>query len=36
LRYPRISLAELHERLPEVTAFLRSAGEHGKDVVVDD
>jgi hypothetical protein len=36
LRYPRISLAELHERLPEVAAFLRSAGEHGKDVVVDD
>lgn len=36
LRYPRISLAELYERLPEVAAFLRSAGEHGEDVVVDD
>ena len=36
LRYPRISLPELYERLPEVAAFLRRAGERGQDVVVDD
>jgi len=36
LRYPRISLYELRQRSPEVAAFLRSAGERGKDVVIDD
>ena len=36
LRYPRISLYELRQRLPEVAAFLRRAGERGEDVLVDD
>jgi hypothetical protein len=36
LRYPRISLYELNERLPEVAAFLRRAAENGNTVLVDD
>ena len=36
LQYPRMSLPEFCERLPEVAAFLRRAGERGEDVLVDD
>ena len=35
LCYPRISLPELVERLPEVAAFLRRASESGGNVVLD-
>lgn len=36
LQYPRISLYELYERLPEVASFLRHAGESGENVIVDE
>lgn len=36
LRYPRISLPELVERLPEVATFLRQASVDGRDIVLDD
>jgi hypothetical protein len=36
LLYPRISLSELRERLPEVASFLRRAGENAHTVVLDD
>lgn len=36
LQYPRIALPEFYERLPEVAAFLRRAGDRGEDVLVDD
>lgn len=36
LRYPRIPLCDLYQRLPEVTAFLRHAAAHGDVVLLDD
>lgn len=36
LQSSRMSLYDLRERLPDVAAFLRQAGEQGNDVMVDD
>lgn len=36
LIYPRISLPELFDRLPDVVAFLRQAGDGGLDLIVEE